>query len=98
MSEELAIVLIVCTAIICASGVLVLRPLARRLGGLIDATTQARLRPAPEPEIARLREVLSRIDGRLSQMEERQDFAEALLSASDPKLLHGHPFVPQERN
>jgi hypothetical protein len=98
MSEELATVIMVCTALVCSSAVLLLRPLAKRLGALIDASTSAKLRPPPEPEIARLGELLTRIDGRLNQMEERQDFAEALLSASDPKLLHGPPFQPQERN
>jgi hypothetical protein len=98
MSEELAIVIIVCTAFLCASAVMLLHPLARRLGGLLDAMTEARLRPSPEPEMARLSEVLNRIDGRLDQLEERQDFAEAVLSASDPR-----PFTPalqrvQERN
>lgn len=98
MSEALAIVIIACTALVCASGVLVLRPVARRLGGLLDAVAEAKLRPSPEPEMARLREVLNRIDGRLDQLEERQDFAEAVLSASDPR-----PFTPalprvQERN
>lgn len=98
MSEELATVIILCTGFLCASAVLILRPLSRRLGGLIDAMTTARLRASPEPEMARLNDVLARIDGRLDQMEERQDFAEALLSASDPKLLHGNPFRTQERN
>jgi uncharacterized membrane protein YccC len=99
MSEELAIVIIACTGFVCAAAVLVLRPLSRRLGGYLEAKTHATLRPSAEPEIARLREVLTRIDGRMNQLEERQDFAEALISASDPKLLH----VPaatrtQERN
>jgi hypothetical protein len=98
MSEELATVIMVCTGFLCASAVLILRPFARRLGGLIDAMTEAKLRPSPEPEMARLNEVLTRIDGRLDQLEERQDFAEALISASDPKLLHGPPFRAQERN
>jgi hypothetical protein len=98
MSEELAIVIIVCTAFLCASAVVLLHPLARRLGGLLDAMTEARLRPSPEPEMARLSEVLNRIDGRLDQLEERQDFAEALLSATDPKVLAGPAFRAQERN
>lgn len=98
MSEQLAIVIMVCTTALCASGVLVLRPVARRLGGLLDAMTEARLRPSPEPEMARLREVLTRIDGRLDQIEERQDFAEAVLSASDPRPFTGALPRVQERN
>jgi hypothetical protein len=98
MSEELAIVLIACTAMLSASAVLVLRPLSRRLGALIEATTAARLRPSVQPEVARLQEVLTRIDGRLNQLEERQDFAEALISASDPRPFQGSLPRAQERN
>ncbi len=98
MSEALAVVLVACTAFVCASAVLVLRPLAGRLAALIDATTAAKLRPSLQPEVARLQEVLSRIDGRLGQLEERQDFAEALISASEPRPFQGHLPRVQERN
>lgn len=87
MIEVIAPMIVMCTAIITAGGVLILRPISKRLGSYLDAATQARLRPSAEADLARIHEVLSSIDGRLNQIEERQDFAEALISASDPKLL-----------
>jgi len=100
MSPDMAIMITLCTGILTLGGVLVLRPIATRLGGFLDAVTQARLRPQPEHDMAQIRDLLSSIDLRLNQIEERQDFAEALISAGgDPKLMS----VPvamraQERN
>jgi hypothetical protein len=97
MSEELATVIIACTAIVCLAGVLILRPVSRRLGSFLEALTESKLRPSTEPEMARLREVLTSLDGRLGQIEERQDFAEAMLTAAEPRPLHP-AFHAQERN
>lgn len=85
--EELAPMIVMCTLILTTGGVLVLRPIAKRLGGFLDAMTQAKLRPSPEADLVRIHDVLTSIDGRLNQLEERQDFAEALISASDPKMV-----------
>lgn len=85
--EALAPMIVMCTLILTTGGVLVLRPIAKRLGSFLDAVTQAKLRPSPEADLVRIHDVLSSIDGRLNQLEERQDFAEALISASDPKML-----------
>ena len=99
MSETLGMVIIFCTFFLTVGGVLVLRPIAKRLGGFLDAMTQAKLRPSMEPELTRIREALNSIDMRLNQIEERQDFAEALISASDPKLVNGPaPLRAPERN
>jgi len=87
MSDAFFVTIIMVTGILTTGGVLVLRPIARRLGGYLDAVTQAKLRPNPNEDLARIHDVLSSIDGRLNQLEERQDFAEALISASDPKML-----------
>ncbi|HLM67620.1 MAG TPA: hypothetical protein VK358_08845 [Longimicrobium sp.] len=86
--EDLAFMIVMCTLILTTGGVLVLRPIAKRLGSFLDAVTQAKLRPSPEADLVRIHDVLSSIDGRLNQLEERQDFAEALISASDPKMLN----------
>jgi hypothetical protein len=85
--DTFAPVIVLCTLILTTGGVLILRPIAKRLGSFLDAMTQARLRATPEADMARIHDMLSSIDGRLNQIEERQDFAEALISASDPKLL-----------
>lgn len=97
--EVLAPMIVLCTLILTTGGVLVLRPISKRLGSYLDAATQARLKATPEADMARIHEVLSSIDGRLNQIEERQDFAEALISASDPKLLSiPAPVRAPERN
>ena len=99
MSEMLGLVIIWCTLFVVTGGVLILRPIAKRLGSFLDAMTQAKLRPSVEPELTRIREALNSIDMRLNQIEERQDFAEALISASDPKLVNGPaPLRAPERN
>lgn len=99
MSPELSLTIILVTGILTTGGVLVLRPIAKRLGGFLDAATQAKLRPSPDADLARIAEALSNIDGRLNQLEERQDFAEALISASDPKMLSiPAPLRAPERN
>lgn len=91
--------IVMVTGILTTGGVLILRPVTRRLGSYLDAVTQARLRPSPDADLARIAEVLSSIDGRLNQLEERQDFAEALISASDPKMLSiPAPLRAPERN
>lgn len=79
--------IVLVTGILTTGGVLILRPITKRLGSYLDAVTESKLRPGPDADLARIHEVLSSIDGRLNQLEERQDFAEALISASDPKML-----------
>jgi hypothetical protein len=97
--DQLAPMIVMCTLILTAGGVLILRPIAQRLGAFLDASTQNKLRPSPDADLARIHDVLSSIDGRLNQLEERQDFAEALISASDPKMLSVPPSLrAPERN
>lgn len=99
MSDQLAQVIVMVSVAFCTATVLILRPLAYRLGAFLDAKTAATLKGTPEAELTRIREVLSSIDGRLDQIEERQDFAEALLSSGEGKLLNAPvPIRAQERN
>ena len=49
--------------------------------------TDRQRRPLSPPELGQIRELLSGIDGRLSVLEERQDFAEALMASGDARLL-----------
>ena len=97
--DVIAPMIVMVTLILTVGGVLILRPLSKRLGSYLEAATRQRLNPSPDPEMGRIRDLLGSIDTRLNQIEERQDFAEALISASDPRL----PPVPpparaQERN
>ena len=87
-SGDIVTLTVMVTAIVTTGGVLVLRPISKRLGALLELMTEQRLRAAKEPQDgARVRDLLVSIDSRLSLLEERQDFAEALISAGDTKLL-----------
>jgi hypothetical protein len=86
--DSVAPMIVMVTAILTTGGVLIFRPIAKRLGALLEVMTQQRMRPAPTAELAHIRDLLGNIDGRLNQIEERQDFAEALLSTGEPPLLN----------
>ncbi|NNF28121.1 MAG: hypothetical protein HKN73_12925 [Gemmatimonadetes bacterium] len=73
-------------------GVLVLRPIATRLGSLLEVMARERAALPPE-EIRHLRDTMETINQRLSLMEERQDFTERLLGRGEPSA----PPVNEER-
>ena len=79
--------------IITVGGVLVLRPIATRLGSLLDAMARARS-GAPMDETRRLRETVEVLNDRLSLLEERQDFTERLIS---PRASGGDAPYEDER-
>lgn len=85
MDPSLGPTICIVTGILTTGAVLILRPVSKRLGALLEAMTQDRLASRKSaPEMARVRELLSGIDTRLSNLEERQDFAEALISTGEP--------------
>jgi hypothetical protein len=59
--------------------VILLRPISRKLGDLLEVMIAERRRPTPTIE-PRLQETLERIEERLRLVEERQDFTDALIS------------------
>jgi hypothetical protein len=70
------------TAILSVAGIIILRPLTRRLGDALEAKSRAKHKQ-PElsgEEIARLTDVMGRLTDRIESLEERQDFTERLLS------------------
>ncbi|HEX2206012.1 MAG TPA: hypothetical protein VHG91_22040 [Longimicrobium sp.] len=101
MDAGTAFTIMTVTGTLTTGAVLILRPISKRLGALLDVMAQQRLNPPPrnEGETARIRELLTSIDSRLTLLEERQDFAEALISAGDTKLLSIQSAqAAQERN
>jgi hypothetical protein len=84
MGEVFFVMMVPITAIVTTGAVMILRPITSRVGGLIEVMTQERrLRSAPaapSTDMGQVRDLLVAIDGRLSLLEERQDFAEALIS------------------
>ena len=88
LSDDIVAMIVMLAGIFTTGGVLIFRPLAKRLGVFLEVATQQRMRAPSDPNDAvRIRELLTSIDSRLSLLEERQDFAEALISAGDTKLL-----------
>ncbi len=90
MGELLIIMSVPITAILTTGAVMILRPMTSKVGGLIEAMTRERTQPRPVPagaDMAQIRELLTGIDSRLSLMEERQDFAEALMSGGERRAI-----------
>ncbi len=81
--EAIAPMVVMVTGIVSTAGVLILRPISKRLGDLLEVMTRERRAPDPGAEIGQLRDLMQRIDARLSLMEERQDFAEAILTSGE---------------
>lgn len=67
---------------LCTAGVIILRPLTKRLGDRFERERQAQSQ-LPSQEIARLTEVVSRLTDRIESLEDRQEFAERLLESLD---------------
>ncbi len=79
--HEIAPLIIGVTLILSISGVIILRPLAKRLGDLIELRAREKTKQ-PElqnEQLERLTELVSHLTDRLESMEERQEFAERLL-------------------
>jgi hypothetical protein len=74
--------------------VLIFRPIAKRLTGLLEAITAQKLKPAAQPELSQIRDLLTGIDRHLNLLEERQDFAEALLTSGERRTVSSPP--PQD--
>lgn len=79
--------LIPMTLFVCVSMVLILRPISKRVGALLEAMTRERLQqPAPvaaaDPQLNRIANILEHIGKRMDVMEERLDFTERLVGTT----------------
>jgi hypothetical protein len=90
MPHDLAPMIVMVTGIITTGAVILFRPLTGRLGGLLHAMTEEKLRPGSQREVAQLQETVARLESRLSLLEERQGFTESILDAKTerPSLSH----------
>ena len=79
--EMIAPMVVMLTGIVVTGGVLVLRPISKRLADLLAAMAQAKA-GGSDLEAARLREVVASLESRLALLEERQNFSESLLASS----------------
>ena len=76
--EALTALVVPSLFIVTVGGVIVLRPIASKLGSLLDAMAAEKSSSALE-ETRRLRETVETMNNRLSLLEERQDFTERLI-------------------
>lgn len=63
-------------------GVMVLRPIAKRVGDLLEMYARER-QAGLESDLHQVRDLLETMDARLRLMEDRQDFTERLLSSGE---------------
>lgn len=79
--EELAPMLVVMTLILTTGAVLLLRPIAKRLGDLLELMAKQRAGEIEPPGAQRMEHLLEAIDARLGLVEERIDFTDSLLQS-----------------
>jgi hypothetical protein len=79
--EEVATMIVLVTLILTTGGVILLRPLIKHLGVYLQVLTEQKRLPLARDDLGRVNESLSGVERRLSLLEERQQFAEALLDA-----------------
>ncbi len=64
-------------------GVILLKPLSKHLGRLLEAMADERQNPAIGRDMVQIQQQLDAVTSRLSLLEERQDFHERLLESPD---------------
>lgn len=89
--ELLAPMVVAVVLILTVGGVLVLRPIAKRVSDLLELYARDR-QSGLESEVVQMRDLLETTNARLQLLEERQDFTERLLTSgerSESKRLGG---------
>ncbi|HSH75467.1 MAG TPA: hypothetical protein VLA09_07290 [Longimicrobiales bacterium] len=80
--EFIAPMVVSIVLILTVGGVVLLRPLAKRLSELLDSYARDR-EAGVHVEMGRMRDLLETVNARLQLLEERQDFTERLLGTSE---------------
>jgi hypothetical protein len=97
--EIIAPMIVMLTLILTMGGVAILRPISKQLAQFLQVMTQERLSAAssrPREDAAEMRELLSALESRLSLIEERQGFTEALLESSGRSVNGARTVAPRE--
>lgn len=82
--EHVAPMIVGVIFILTVGGVLVLRPIAKRIGDLLEAMAREK-QAGLENDVNHMRDMIESMNARLQLMEERQDFTERLLSGEKKK-------------
>jgi hypothetical protein len=96
--SDLAGLIFAVTLTLTVAGVLILRPLTKRLGDLIEATAREKRVQAKDAEFERLTQVITGLAERLEQIEERQDFAEQVLSSIERPRVEARARLSEARD
>ena len=92
---ELEIILPMIFAVILTltiGGVILLKPIANKLGNLLEAMAHDRANPPQlDAQLDRLHDLLETMNGRLALLEERQDFTDALLADPERQRAAARP-------
>jgi hypothetical protein len=83
--EELAPMLVAITLILTSGAVFLLRPIAKRLGDLLELMAKQRTGEIEAPKQERMETLLESISSRMALVEERLDFTDSLLSSRRPQ-------------
>ncbi len=83
--KDIATMLVPVCFILTVGAVLILRPVAKRFGDLLDFYAKDRERGL-QADVHQMKELLETMNGRLQLMEERQDFTERLVSSQRKEL------------
>jgi len=96
--EIIAPMVVTALLILTVGGVILLKPIANKLGHLLEAMAKEREEPRLGDELIRIRELLETMNNRMDLLEDRQDFTESLLQDPDRKRkrLSGRPSAEEE--
>lgn len=83
--EVIAPMVVLIVLSLTVGGVLILRPIAKRLGVLLEAMAKEK-GVSPSHDTIRFREEVETLRTRLELLEDRQDFTEGLLEAGRPSV------------
>jgi hypothetical protein len=91
--DEIAPMIVAVFFIVTTGGVVLLRPITKKLGTYLEVLAEERrrsleARPVDRGDAARLASALERIEDRLSHVEKNQDFTEKLLAERAPAQLN----------
>jgi len=83
--SQIAPMIVAVVFFITVGGVVLLRPLSKRLGTLLEVYAQQQ-KEGIQGDVGQLRDLLETMNARLQLIEERQDFTERLLSSGERRV------------
>lgn len=88
--NEVAPMIVSVVFIVTTGGVLLLRPIAKRLGDILEIMAREK-QEGLQNDVGHIRDLLETMNARLQLLEERQDFTERLLSGGSERRQDVRP-------